>query len=334
MARDLRKECLRFINEAVDKCLQHTERKDQNRAFAAISTKLPIRPIKMTLTTAVFLYKDEFKTYVIKRVIVNDISPTQEEEISLALNHPNVIRTFGSDREVFVNTQGEKQNIIWLFSEFLREKVSQRTVNGDENIIRNIMKDVLTALKFLHDEKNMVHLDLKIANVMAQKEKGVLVYKLIDFGYARDFNKEKIVNDEVYIKNKSYGTFPYKPYEVVRKNIHGKPSDIWCTGAIAWFLSLEETPFYLEKGDKDVKEFRKFIDGTKKHFFIHGTSSELKDFILKCMNRNREERPTAAKLLEHPFITGKKLDKPLENYETDDSDYESMESTETTEGYI
>lgn len=318
MAKELRKKCLTFINKSVDHCLELKERKDQNKRFAAIKTDLPIRQIKMTLTTAVFLYKDEYQTYVIKRVIVNEQSPTQEEEISLLLKHKNIINTFASEREVFYNHLNEKQEILWLFSEFLREKVSQRTVNGDEDIIRRIAKDILIAVSYLHNN-NIVHLDLKIANVMGQKEKGKVVYKLIDFGYSRNLNKEKAANDEVYIKNKSYGTFPYKSYEVARKNIHGKCSDIWCTGAIVWFLSLEETPFYKEKGEKDIDEYRNFIDGYKKHFFNPETSNELKDFVLRTMNRQRSERPTAEELLEHPFITNKKLDHEIVDY--DDEGY-------------
>ncbi|KAM0688375.1 hypothetical protein COBT_000369 [Conglomerata obtusa] len=322
MAETLKKECLSFINRAVDHCLEMKERKDQNKRFAAIRSDLPIKPIKMTLTTAVFLFKDDIKSYVIKRVIVNEASPTQEEEISLALKHRNIINTFGSEREVFVNHAGESQTILWLYSEYLKEKVSQRTVDRNERIIRDIMEDVLTALVFLHDEMNMVHLDLKIANVMGQREKGKIVYKLIDFGYARNFNLEENDKGEVYIKNKSYGTFPYKSYEVVRKNIHGKASDIWCVGAIAWFLSMGETPFYKDDGEKDTVEFRQFIDGIEKHFFAGQTSSELKKFILTCMNRKRNERPTARDLLEHDFITGKKIERVKGNdsgFESDDT---------------
>lgn len=330
---EIKMKCLDFINLAVDNCLKLSERRDQNKRFAAIRTDLPIRPIKMTLTTAVFHFKNQTDDYVIKRVIVKDESPTQEDTVSLNLVHKNVIVTYDSFTSYFIDHKKTKQKILWIFSEFLKERISQRSVNRKEEIIRDIIKDSLTALKYMHEEKNTVHLDLKIANIMGDKIKNKIVYKLIDFGYSRDFNKDsKVKQGELRIPGKSYGTFPYKPPEVVFENIHGKASDIWCIGAIAWFLSLGETPFYKDKGEKDINEYRRFLKEKSKHFFEEDTTPELRHFIKKCMQRNRLERPTARELLDHPFITGKSLVATGQIYDGE-SDIAVTESQETDSGY-
>ena len=67
-------------------------------------------------------------------------------------------------------------------------KINEKHVQGSEDVIRNIMRDALLGLKYLHDN-NYAHLDIKIANIMGLTQKnGRIVYKLIDFGYTQYFS--------------------------------------------------------------------------------------------------------------------------------------------------
>ncbi|KAF7684528.1 MAP kinase kinase kinase wis4 [Astathelohania contejeani] len=314
--------CIDFINMSMDLCLKHKDRSDQNKEFSRITTKLPLRPVKMTQTTAVFLYTGNGSQTIMKRVIVKHDSPSVEDIIATKLKHPNIMETTKSFRRDYITDREEHQELIWLFSEYLKQKISQRFVNRDENIIRKIVKDILTAYIFIH-KQHIVHLDMKIANVMGQMDSnGNIIYKLIDFGYARDLSKEENP-EEIKIPNKSYGTFPYKPPETVFENIHGVKGDIWCLGCVAWFLSLGKTPFYLEDGEKNIESYKRFLRGKIKHFFREETSLELRDFIIKCMKRDRELRPTAEELMNHPFITGETTIKYDSDVYSDDSGYES-----------
>lgn len=320
-------ECLKFINVEVTKCLTMKERKHQNRLFSNIKTSLPIRPVKMTLTTAVFLFKTSAETYIIKRIILKPESDSQEEVISLNLQHKNILSTFASKKEYFTTDKGVKHQILWLFSEYLQERIVQAKVGRDEEIIRKILTDSLEALSFMHS-KEMIHLDLKMANIMGEHTEEGIVYKFIDFGYSRDLSKEiDGTTEEVYIHRKAYGTFPYKSPEVVINNIHGKASDVWCIGAIAWFLSLGKTPFYTASGEKNTESHKKFLTSTKKLTFYRETSKELKHFIELAMQKNRKKRPTAYNLLKHPFILGCKLGSP-ESSDFEDEGYYSHTSSE------
>lgn len=320
-------ECLEFINIEVTKCLKLKDRKHQNKLFSSITTTLPIKPIKMTLTTAVFLFKSQQETFVIKRVIVKAETPSQEEEISMKLKHHNILSTFDSRTTYYDTGAGGRLKILWLFSEYLKERISQSKVDRDESVIRAILTDSLTAVAFMHS-MNIVHLDLKLANIMGQNIKSTVVYKLIDFGYARDLGKEEHgTTEEVYIHKKAFGTFPYKSPEIVKNNIHGKASDIWCIGAIAWFLSLGKTPFYTRSGDKNTEAHRKFLSSKKDLLFVKDTSKELRNFIELAMKKNRKKRPTAQNLLKHPFITNSKLGSP-ESSEFEEDGYYSDFSTD------
>lgn len=328
MKKENLKKCLEFINEAVDHCLKLKERKAQNQRFAAIKTTFPIKPLKMTLTTAVFHYKYEKQDFVIKRVMVRDESPTSEDVISMSLEHPNIIKTYETKKSTYTDHKGVTHNIIWLFSELLKIKVTQRYVGKNEDIIRFIMLDIINAIDYMHNKKNMVHLDLKMANVMGVLVSGVPRYIVLDFGYSRDLTKDGN-GDEVKIPGKAYGTFPYKPPEVIFENVHGKSSDIYCIGAIAWFMSLGETPFYDRNSEKDIYSHRKFLRGKKKHFFHADTSNELKDFIKKCMNLDRSKRPTAQELLKHPFLLNKSIVLPS----SDDESSEYLSTTKSDSGF-
>ena len=291
------------IDTHVDSCLVYTDRKEQNEKFRIFPNSLGLKPIKITPYTAVLLYTSNLKPVVIKRVIFREDSPTQEDTISRLTQHRNIMKTYTAFRSRFVDRQQEQHTIIWTISEYLTHRISQKYVSRNENTIRNIVRDVLIALEYLH-EMNIAHLDIKIENIMGRMMNGTVRYKLIDMGYGRVLDKDVGGRErsETYIPGKSYGTFPYKPPEVARQNLHGLKSDIYCVGAVAWFLSLGKTPFYAN-GERDMQAFRRFLSGGVKLTFEDDTSPELQDFVQKCMHIERKMRPTAAELLRHPFIT-------------------------------
>lgn len=291
------------IDAHVDHCLVTSERKEQNEKFKMFENDLGLKPIKITPFTAVFLYTQNLKPVVIKRVIFREDSPSQEDSISRIVQHKHIMKTYTTFRSRFVNRNKERQTILWMISEYLTHRLSQRYVSRDESIIRSVMGDVLLGLEYLHS-MNVAHLDIKIENIMGKEINGMVRYKLIDLGYGRFLDNDigGRERSETYIPGKSYGTFPYKSPETVRDNLHGVKSDIYCLGAVAWFLSLGKTPFYTD-GERDLHAFRKFLAGGVKIKFAEGTSPELQDFIAVCMQIPSAARPKASELLRHPFIT-------------------------------
>jgi calcium/calmodulin-dependent protein kinase I len=297
----MEEKCMNFINESVDQVLKLRTRREQNKMFAAITTTLPLLPLKMTKANAVFLYTYTKPNVVIKRCIVSRQADLAEDKISMELESEHVVKIYKTYKRTFVNHKNEEQMIVWIFMEYLNHRITQDNVRGNEDKIREIAAGILKGLKYIHG-KGIAHLDLKISNVMGHDTKKGLVYKLIDFGFARRL-EEKGEDAEVVIPTKSYGTYPYKPPEVGKLNIHGIKSDIWCLGAVVWFLSLKHMPFYFDNGEKDIQAYRAFINQQDRIRFRKGTSYALRDFVKKCMLFDRAQRPTAAKLLEHPFIT-------------------------------
>lgn len=297
-----------YINREMDRILKLGTREEQNDEFSKLNPPLPITPVRMTLTTAVFKYTYVNPPLILKRVIWNEKNGLCEDETSMKLQGPHLVKTLRTFRSKWMTSQDQEQKLLWIFFEYLDTRISQRAINGNEDMIRHIIRDVLKGLAQLHS-MSIAHLDLKIGNVMGKKTSRGMVYKLIDFGYSQAMPKKGYL----HIPKKSYGTYPYKPPEVMFNNDHGLKSDIWALGAIAWFLSLRYTPFYLDEYEKDKASYRKFLSKRSpthpenhRFFFPSRSSLEIRDFVEKCMQIDPADRPTAEELLRHPFVQGKK----------------------------
>ncbi|KAI5169994.1 calcium/calmodulin-dependent protein kinase I [Pancytospora epiphaga] len=298
-----------YINREMDRILQLETREEQNEKFRSLRPKLPIKPVRMTLSTAVFKYTSTTPTTILKRVIYNPNNGLNEDKMAMDLKSLNIVRTVSTFRTVRTLASGEQQILLWIFTELLDVKITQSTVRGSEPIIRQIIRDTLKGVKYLHS-RSIAHLDLKVGNIMGSRTPdGGVLYKLIDFGYSQKMPKTGFI----ILKDKNYGTFPYKPPEIMFQHKHGLKSDIWSIGAIVWYLSLQYTPFYLRNNRKDVESYRKFTQdrslSQENHRFIFNksTSDSLKSFVKTCMKIDPADRPTAEELLEHPFVTGEPL---------------------------
>ena len=325
-----------YINKEMDRILTLKTRDKQNDEFRNLKPRLPIEPIRMTLTTAVFKYTSITPNVILKRIIHNPANNLNEDFLSMSLDSPYVCKTLKSFRTKRMLPDGSEQVFVWIFFEFLDVKITQRTVRGNESLIRKIISDALKGLNYLHS-KNIAHLDMKVGNIMGKTTDKGVVYKLIDFGYSQKMPE----GGSIVIPKKNYGTYPYKPPEVVFKNEHGLKSDIWSLGAICWFLSLQYTPFYFEGYEKDLSSYRKFlkkrterIEDRKNHIFIFSknASYELKDFVKKCMEVEPEDRPTVQELMKHPFITGDKIANAKDTDDEIEDDSYHEESSETSSG--
>lgn len=281
-----------FINQETDKCLKYKERSNQNLRFEKIKDEI-LQPIKLTQSSAVFYHK--LTNRVIKRFIKRKRSERIEELIATNLDHPNILSTYEVHHMTFTSFKGVKQDIYFLISEYLEIDVDIKKIARNEQIIKNICRDVIKGLKYLHD-KDIAHLDLKMGNIMGTDKKGKTTYKIIDFGFARTIKDDEYI----YLENKYYGTYPFSPPEIYNDGIYSKKSDVWCLGAMAYFLITDKKVFY-HKGSRNYDEYENFLKGRRKFYFGHA-SDDLKEFIQDCMKINFKERPSVDELLKYPFI--------------------------------
>ena len=159
----------------------------------------------------------------------------QKEAINLSrLDHPNIVRVTDSFSEngtfYYVMDYIEGQN--------LNDYVKSHHVYEAE--ATSIIKSVADALIYMHEEKHMLHLDLKPGNVMRRNNDGHIF--LIDFGLSKHFSEDGQPETSTTI---GLGTAGYAPIEQGNKAKNGefRPTiDVYALGATFYKLLTRETP--------------------------------------------------------------------------------------------
>ncbi len=159
----------------------------------------------------------------------------QKEAINLSqLDHPNIVRVTDSFSEngtfYYVMDFIEGQN--------LNDYVKSHHVDEAEAV--SIIKSVADALIYMHEEKHMLHLDLKPGNVMRRESDGHIF--LIDFGLSKHFDTNGQPETSTTI---GLGTEGYAPIEQGNRAKNGEfhaTIDVYALGATLYKLLTRETP--------------------------------------------------------------------------------------------
>ncbi|PQM36718.1 mitogen-activated protein kinase kinase kinase 3-like [Prunus yedoensis var. nudiflora] len=139
-----------------------------------------------------------------------------------------------------------------------------------------------------------VHCDLKPENILLVSKTDAggseFVPKIGDLGLAKRI-----------IEERSGGTTLYWSPETVLQNIQLQPSDIWALGCVVLMMLTGRKPWDLKAGARPWDLMLQIA--SKSPTIPVWLSEEAKDFLGKCFVWSPSERFTAAKLLNHPFVT-------------------------------
>ncbi|CAL9232032.1 unnamed protein product [Arabidopsis halleri] len=208
-----------------------------------------------------------------------------EREITLLsqLQHQNIVRYRGTAKD------GSK---LYIFLELVTQGSLQKLYERyqlRDSVVSMYTRQILNGLKYLHD-KGFVHRDIKCANILVDANGTV---KLVDFGLAEVLK----FND---IKS-CWGTpFWMAPEIINRKDSdgYGSPADIWSLGCTVLEMCTGKIPY---SDLEPVQALFRIGRGTLPEV-PYTLSQDARHFILKCLTVSPEERPTAAELLNHPFV--------------------------------
>lgn len=173
----------------------------------------------------------------------------------------------------------------YVDGENLAEKLKRTGKPMTEQEVREILPQILDALKSVHDA-GIWHLDLKPANIMVEKSGKV---KLIDFGASKQLNAQK--GGATTSTAISY-TNGYAPREQMEQNYDkfGPWTDIYALGATLYNLLTNNRPPLPTDIDDDMSE--------DKHLalpFPPEVSEDMKKIVLQLMHTNRTQRPQCIK---------------------------------------
>ena len=254
------------------------------------------------------------RVLAVKKIQINNSLTKYKKtikEINLLknLDHPNIVKFY----DFF-----EEEDNIYLMMEFLEgctlKQYIQKTEIISENNARIIIKQLLTALSYLHYACDICHRDIKPENIMFKEKNDINSLKLLDFGLSLENFESKN-----YLEN--CGTLVYMAPELLINNIkYTKGVDVWSVGIILYMLLMKgKNPFYNRGDSKEtvIKNIRNnnviFNNDINEE---NNISNMGKDLINKLLKKNPLYRYTIRSALEHPWITLKKFDKiPLTIYD-------------------
>ncbi|KAI1653034.1 calcium/calmodulin-dependent protein kinase 1 [Daldinia decipiens] len=235
--------------------------------------------------------KVAIKIILKKNVKGNEQMVWDELDMLQRLKHPHIVRFvdwFESRDKWYIVTElatgGELFDRICEQGKFTEKDASQT------------IRQVLDAVSYLHD-RNVVHRDLKPENLLYLSKDSDSDLVLADFGIA------KMLDTKDEVLTTMAGSFGYAAPEVMLKKGHGKPVDMWSLGVITYTLLCGYSPFRSENLQDLIDE----CSSGKVVFherYWRDVSDDAKDFIMRLLQPDPEDRWSSKQALKHPWLSG------------------------------
>lgn len=223
----------------------------------------------------------------IKKILTYKEKANREIEILLKLDCKNIGKLY----EAY-----NSDNFYYLILEYIPgQNLDQLIKKLDYHTIwKKFLSQILNTIKYLH-ELNIVHCDIKLENIIYNKEKDLFV--LLDFGFA---------SPDEYTSG-SYGYHApeifknFQNYEHLKNFDNMNKRDIWCLG-IALYLLITDIGYYDKIFEKMVSNQSKYL--LFKDFedtVIHTDLDEIKiyKFLSKCLIVDHDARPNIQELIRY-----------------------------------
>ncbi|XP_008837126.1 mitogen-activated protein kinase kinase kinase kinase 2 [Nannospalax galili] len=222
----------------------------------------------------------------------DDISSLQQEiTILRECRHPNVVAYIGSYL---------RNDRLWICMEFCGggslQEIYHATGPLEERQIAYVCREALKGLHHLHSQ-GKIHRDIKGANLLLTLQGDV---KLADFGVSGELTAS-------VAKRRSFIGTPYwmapEVAAVERKGGYNELCDVWALGITAIELGELQPPlFHLHPMRALMLMSKSSFQPPKLRDKTHWTQN-FHHFLKLALTKNPKKRPTAEKLLQHPFTT-------------------------------
>jgi len=168
----------------------------------------------------------------------------REYDILLKLNHPNIVKLLAVEEEASTHSKALVMELCTGGSLFHLLDNPENAYGLEEEEFLHVLVDVAAGMKHLRDQ-DIVHRDIKPGNIMCYvTEDGRSIYKLIDFGAARELQEE-----EQFMS--LYGTEEYLHPDMYERAVLRRPMnkqfgatvDLWSLGVTLYHVATGQLPF-------------------------------------------------------------------------------------------
>lgn len=165
-----------------------------------------------------------------------------------------------------------------------------------ERILSRITFATVSALHYLYSKLKVMHRDVKPSNILANRNGQI---KVCDFGVSG-----QLVDS--LAKTREAGSKPYMAPERIDPSNTAKikgfniKSDIWSLGITIMELATNKYPY--EKWPTPFQQLKQVVQEPSPTL-PDSYSTEIREFLDLCLQKDAKLRPNYIKLLEHTFIT-------------------------------
>ncbi|XP_068958468.1 serine/threonine-protein kinase 10 isoform X2 [Petaurus breviceps papuanus] len=215
-----------------------------------------------------------------------------EIEILATCDHPYIVKLLGA----FYH-----DGKLWIMIEFCPggavDAIMLELDRGlTEPQIQVICRQMLEALTYLHSKK-IIHRDLKAGNVLMTLDGDI---KLADFGVSAK-NLKTLQKRDSFIGTPYWMAPEVVMCETMKDTPYDYKADIWSLGITLIEMAQIEPPHHELNPMRVLLKIAKSDPPTL--LTPSKWSLDFRDFLKTALDKNPETRPSAAQLLEHPFVS-------------------------------
>ncbi|XP_039246604.1 STE20-like serine/threonine-protein kinase isoform X3 [Pipra filicauda] len=215
-----------------------------------------------------------------------------EIDILASCDHPNIVKLL----DAFYY-----ENNLWILIEFCAGGAVDAVMLElerplTEPQIKVVCRQTLEALNYLHENK-IIHRDLKAGNILFTLDGDI---KLADFGVSAK-NTRTIQRRDSFIGTPYWMAPEVVMCETSKDRPYDYKADIWSLGITLIEMAQIEPPHHELNPMRVLLKIAKSDPPTLAQ--PSKWSSDFKDFLKKCLEKNVDARWSATQLLQHPFVT-------------------------------
>mmetsp|Transcript_31339 Transcript_31339/g.54395 ORF Transcript_31339/g.54395 Transcript_31339/m.54395 type:complete len:529 (-) Transcript_31339:259-1845(-) len=215
------------------------------------------------------------------KILVNEIHCMR------SLDHPNILR---------IERVYEEDDKIYLVLEYIEGGDLFAKIIAAEKFSERysavLARKMLVALAYMH-ERNIIHRDLKLENIMMTSMEEESDIKIADFGFSAEMTTD---NMAVFC-----GSPGYVAPEILNKQPYDAKADVYSAGIILYIILSGNSPFFGRNVEETLAKNREGRIRFDVSYWADITD-DARDFIGYLTGKISATRPTAAEALKHRWI--------------------------------